>query len=245
MFSRWAKVILRPHGMTAVLTLVGHLFIASGLPLPAPPFVRLKDSSRPFPCQDRPCGCRTYDECWKGDCCCFTLEEKLAWAEANDIEPPQHVRPLVEARKSRQSLPAKQHCCLEEENRAGAHLSIAGCPCHGSRNDKPAESATGCTPTGRTEIPAPACSECNARYPQECRDKSKSVRPGVRWVVGIFAQKCRGQGPAGLLQLAPSVPAEVTPLKILARQLAGHVVSHPVRIAFTSRRPPTPPPRRS
>lgn len=64
-----------------------------------------------YPCQHRPCGCMTAAQCWRGDCCCFTLEEKLAWAEANGIEPPQHVRPMVEARRQQSAVAAKPSCC--------------------------------------------------------------------------------------------------------------------------------------
>src|SRR5262249_26842575 len=52
------------------------------------------------------------EECWAGDCCCFTLEQKLDWAEAHGIEPPPHVRPMVEARKARQA--EAKPCCCEE-----------------------------------------------------------------------------------------------------------------------------------
>ena len=51
-----------------------------------------KDTSRPYPCLDRPCGCLTYEACWAGDCCCFTLGQKLAWAEKRGIEAPAHAR---------------------------------------------------------------------------------------------------------------------------------------------------------
>lgn len=39
-----------------------------------------KDHSVPFPCQNRPCGCRSADTCLK-KCCCFTADQKVAWAK--------------------------------------------------------------------------------------------------------------------------------------------------------------------
>jgi hypothetical protein len=66
-----------------------------------------KDKSRPYPCMDRPCGCASYDECWAGDCCCFTLTEKIAWAKANAIVPPQKALDRAACSKSQATCP---HC---------------------------------------------------------------------------------------------------------------------------------------
>lgn len=54
-----------------------------------------KDGTRPFPCQQRACGCRSADQCWK-QCCCFTNSEKVAWAEAHGVTPPEEVRVAAE-----------------------------------------------------------------------------------------------------------------------------------------------------
>lgn len=50
-----------------------------------------KDLSRPFPCQDRPCGCRSAAQCWKR-CCCFTNRQKVAWARRHSVILPEFVR---------------------------------------------------------------------------------------------------------------------------------------------------------
>ena len=42
----------------------------------------------PFPCQGHRCGCVSAEQCW-GHCCCFTPEQRLAWAAAN-----RSIRPL-------------------------------------------------------------------------------------------------------------------------------------------------------
>ncbi len=44
-----------------------------------------KDRSEPFPCQDRPCGCRSAEQC-RQHCCCFNREQKIAWARKNRID---------------------------------------------------------------------------------------------------------------------------------------------------------------
>jgi hypothetical protein len=245
MLGCWARFGMRPRGTMALMTLVGHLFVACGLPLPAPSSVGVKDSGRPFPCQDRPCGCLTYDECWKGDCCCFTLEEKLAWADALEIEPPEHVRPLVEARKIRPAAPEKKPCCPESEYSDHEDLTALESSCCSSKIAKPADCSSCCEPTDCTKHHAQECPECASRSSQERCDKPKPTRPSSRWVVGIFAQRCRSQGPAGLLQLAPTVLPDRTLQKIAVHQPTGYVLNVPIRVTSTSHRPPTPPPRLS
>jgi hypothetical protein len=49
-----------------------------------------KDLSKPFPCQNRPCGCRSAEQCWK-KCCCFTNSQKIAWAKAHQVQLPHSV----------------------------------------------------------------------------------------------------------------------------------------------------------
>jgi hypothetical protein len=90
----------------AAATVACHLLATVGFPLPGAEAVGSKDRSRPFPCQDRPCGCRTYEECWAGDCCCFTLREKVAWARSHAVEPPDHAVRATDGRTA--------DCCSAE-----------------------------------------------------------------------------------------------------------------------------------
>ncbi|MCR9116394.1 MAG: hypothetical protein NXI22_05510 [bacterium] len=74
-----------------IITLVIVSLCAAHAPIPVPlGSATGKDLSRPFPCQNRPCGCRTAAQCWK-KCCCFSDEEKLAWARQNGVTPPDFV----------------------------------------------------------------------------------------------------------------------------------------------------------
>jgi hypothetical protein len=90
----------------ALLALVGFLAGTIGVPLPAP--LALKDLSQPFPCLLRKCGCMNAAQCWRG-CCCFTNKQKVAWAEAHNIELPQFV--LAAAKREAQSCSGKKSCC--------------------------------------------------------------------------------------------------------------------------------------
>ena len=206
-----ARFRVRPGTALVILTLFSHVLVAFGLPLPGSFAPRSKEADAPFPCQNRPCGCLSSTQCWVGDCCCFTLEEKLTWADANGVAPPDHVRPLVASRQSRPAPPEKRACCSEAA-------------------DEPT-----CDPYDEASAP-----ECCAPAPKAHED-----RPRLRWVIEGFAQKCRGDGPAGTFTLEPGVvPCAPLDLRPLAR-LVDTLVDRPRRFTSTPRIPAIPPPRRA
>jgi hypothetical protein len=73
-----------------------------------------KDLSQPFPCMHRHCGCRNATQCWRG-CCCFTNQQKLAWAKANGVSPPDYV---VAAAKQETGKPTQAACCSTKKSRS-------------------------------------------------------------------------------------------------------------------------------
>ena len=76
---------------------------------PLPQDLQEKDSSEPFPCQNRLCGCRSAEQCWK-KCCCFNNGQKVAWAKANKVKVPDFV--LAAAKKEDLTCEvAKSTCC--------------------------------------------------------------------------------------------------------------------------------------
>lgn len=110
MFSR--RRTIRHSEWVRRLVCLGVLFslCVSFVPLPrgsSLDSIGDKDHSEPFPCQDRPCGCRSAQQCWK-KCCCFTNEQKLVWARRNQVKVPAFVlvRAKAEAATSRISAPA-------------------------------------------------------------------------------------------------------------------------------------------
>jgi hypothetical protein len=64
--------------------LVSYLLTATGFPLPT---VRSAAGGPAFPCQHHACGCVDAEQCWQS-CCCLSVEERLAWARSQNIEPP-------------------------------------------------------------------------------------------------------------------------------------------------------------
>lgn len=73
-----------------ILSLIAGCLVACSIDLPTPVIVQ-KDASVAFPCQTRGCGCKNADQCWSS-CCCFSDSEKLAWAKANGVTPPDWFR---------------------------------------------------------------------------------------------------------------------------------------------------------
>lgn len=116
------------RGLVVALALAGYLAGAVGFPLPAP---GAKDTSRPFPCQGHACGCQNAEQCWK-HCCCYSAEEKLAWARAHHVEPPAEVvaeaergwcAPRLrdrEAAKAAGEEPCACACCKKKESKPAA-----------------------------------------------------------------------------------------------------------------------------
>jgi hypothetical protein len=214
-----------------LLTLVSQLFATFGFPL-FPQSRGPKIASSAYPCQNRPCGCLTADQGWQGDCCCFTLEEKLAWAEENGIEPPAHVRPLVESRRGHPSAPKKKSCCSDA--------------------DHPPQPAVAATPTC-CRPDAPGGAEQDAKCLHDMAKTSSGGRQkqmpdddqsgGVRWVLGIFARGCRGEGPAGLFQFDPTIAPDLTSIQLGASDHIGHITLRSARATCLPHHPPTRPPR--
>ena len=69
-----------------MLALIAGCLAACSIDVPTPVIVQ-KDTTIPFPCQNRPCGCKNADQCWSS-CCCFSDSEKVAWAKANNVTLP-------------------------------------------------------------------------------------------------------------------------------------------------------------
>ena len=94
------------------LSCLSVAFVLCAVLLPMPVSLRPsdgveKDLSQPFPCQNRPCGCRSAEQCWK-KCCCFTNSQKVAWAKANGVDLPDYV--LAAAKK--ETVVVKKSCAL-------------------------------------------------------------------------------------------------------------------------------------
>lgn len=161
----------------AVLVVIGQLLGTIGIvPVRANPD---EVDPNPYPCKDHPCGCRTATQCWAGACCCFTMQEKVAWAEQNGITPPVHAVDLAReeaketARKKASQPILKKSCC--------SHAIVAH-ECEDGFDESKSESMPDC-----------------------CTSKHQKTN-GINWVAGFYAQQCHGDGFAGLGLLNIGVP---------------------------------------
>jgi hypothetical protein len=132
--------------LTAGLLLIVYLTTSAGF-LPLPSFASKKKDSRPFPCQDHPCGCATAEDCWR-HCCCFTPEERWTWAREHNVQPPEYAeRP---AAKSWSTARLRDQAESQESQGSPhsncAHCQAVACTDHAGaatpRENRPASSPT-------------------------------------------------------------------------------------------------------
>ena len=99
-----------PSRQQTISILLVAAFVVALLPIPLVTFSSrdVKDLSRPFPCQNRPCGCMSAAQC-KKKCCCFSDEQKLAWAKRNGVDPSEVVASTTKRGAACESAP--QVCC--------------------------------------------------------------------------------------------------------------------------------------
>jgi len=114
--------------------LVVYVCVSCGFSAPIPSG---KDLSRAFPCMYSRCGCQNADQCWRS-CCCHTVSERLAWARAHGVAPPEYVHSLSE----KAVPPVKKSCCTAHQPAAktthsccSSHAERATCVHH--RDTKP------------------------------------------------------------------------------------------------------------
>ena len=230
----WPKLV---RGLLSLSVLLGICAMVLPLPIAAlPQNAQEKDSSEPFPCQNRPCGCRSAEQCWK-KCCCFDNSQKIAWAKANNVKVPNYV--LVAAKKENESL--------ADSRRAGdvnplitpatlAKLGYSRPPLGVCYLRPAAKKAAGC------------CEHC-AKKLVVAKTSSKTSSPSKtskaaksKWVLAVYAAECQGQGPPAFCFPTSIIPERVALLTPSVKVIESVVVESE-RLQQTSLRPPLPPPK--
>ena len=106
---RWS---IRRRRQAIALGLLAVVAITSlGMALPVS--VR-KLAAELYPCMHCSCGCANAEMCWR-DCCCYTNEQKIAWARQNGVTPPAYVLAVIK----------KPVCCRKKL--ASCCVSKCGC----------------------------------------------------------------------------------------------------------------------
>ncbi|HUG67663.1 MAG TPA: hypothetical protein VMM76_07920 [Pirellulaceae bacterium] len=97
------------HHAASLLALAGVLVSSLGIMfIPA----TKQDSSQAFPCQGGSCGCASAVQCWQS-CCCTSVAERLAWADANAVNPPAFFLDLLAASTENQLANKPGNCCSD------------------------------------------------------------------------------------------------------------------------------------
>jgi hypothetical protein len=208
-----------------LMSLLALLCLASiVLPLPIAPVAQIdpgKDTSQPFPCQNRPCGCRSAEQCWK-KCCCFTNSQKVAWAKANGIELPDYVLAAAEKETTITRKPCAL-CSKDDKGKTKQKCEASVASTTGQR-----QSSASAAPTSASSAPVSRVNPARSRT--------------SKWVLSAYSAECQGQPAFSLCFPASIVPARVQPVTISVEMTEFvHFVSE--RVNLTSLRPPLPPPK--
>jgi hypothetical protein len=202
----------RPIGLAVLVSLCAALF-----PIPIGSQVQTdKDISEPFPCQNRPCGCKSAQQCWK-KCCCFSNPQKLAWAKANRVIAPAYVAAAV--KKEESAVHSAPSCCGKLAGKASQQG--AKCPITSTRK---------------------CCATANAGdRAEDSRITEKSGSP-TKAVVGLLMHQC--QGHSWFWNSLPwAVVSEPTDTLMLTQSAGEFVVPLGRGRPQSSHQPPVPPPR--
>lgn len=146
----------------------------------------LKDKSIPFPCQDRPCGCGTAEQCWRA-CCCFSHKEKMDWARRNGVTPPAPETLIVDA--------SSGNAKATHQQRVNSRKQVL------RSKTKSADAATAACGQSGCELKTVQRKESELETPDDQKADSEIV-------ILTFVQHCRGQGPYWY-SLPPAVLAPV------------------------------------
>lgn len=158
------------HRWPAKLVLLGYVWMCCGGTLPATLLmstemvnsVAAKDRSVPFPCMDKPCGCRNAEQCFKS-CCCSSKAERIVWAKEHQVADEY----LAIAIESKEQPVATKSCCA----------SKAATSCC-----KPAEKTASCCEKASPQ------KHCCEQQPNPTRSKQRPT-PGFSV---LAAMKCKG-----------------------------------------------------
>jgi hypothetical protein len=196
------------------------VYLLAALELPLPVFVH-KISNQPFPCQDHLCGCQTAEQCW-AHCCCFTPEQRWAWAREHNVEPPAYAEKPMDSRAA-----------TVRERGSDRSLTVAARPSSTGWNTVKLRDRD----RGTTTVKSCCCTHKPAAPAKEQPSDSG------RWITMVNARRCQGYSTvwvnAGAVLPVPPLTLSfdyVPPSRISLPLMRADIVPAP---------PPDPPPRPS
>lgn len=193
-------------------------YLLAALEIPLPVFVH-KNSGQPFPCQDHACGCQTAEECWS-HCCCFTPEERLAWAREHNVEPPAYAEKPTNSRAATVS-----EWQSSRSFRVAAQTSSSGWNSVKLRDREQETTKKSC------------CCACQPKAPA-----SEAPPPNVGWrMIKVSPWRCQGYSSlwASAGAVLPVLPVALS----LDDASPSHLCLSAIRADLVPITPPDPPPR--
>ena len=86
-------VSTRTRRLVTATAIIAYLLSVWGYPLPETASL---DTSIAFPCQHHRCGCTSAAQCWQ-NCCCYSPQERIAWAAQHGVEIPREALAAMRA----------------------------------------------------------------------------------------------------------------------------------------------------
>ena len=117
-----------PRRLLAWMLIAQQLFVGTGIALPCS--VAAAGSTERYPCEKCGCGCRSAEQCW-AQCCCFTNQQKIAWARQHGVAVPE----FVVAAAKREAAAAEKPKCPHCDRRAVPKIAVSS-PDARTRSDR-------------------------------------------------------------------------------------------------------------
>lgn len=111
------------------LLIAQQVVAGAGMSLPCPAATR---SGERYPCEHCRCGCQSAEQCWT-DCCCFTNQQKVEWAQQNGAAVPEFVVAAAEREAAAVKKPKCPHCDRGGVPQTGGRVRDGCTPNHGEK----------------------------------------------------------------------------------------------------------------
>ena len=108
-----------------------------------------------YPCEGCACGCDTAEHCWT-QCCCHSLDERLAWAEAHGVALPRAVASMAFTRLQQRAREASLPACCRSGDGADSGARCCATPAPRVKLRLPAMSSLACKGVAGWLVPCAA-----------------------------------------------------------------------------------------
>lgn len=203
---------------------------------PLPSDSSQKDQSQPFPCQNRPCGCRSAEQCWK-KCCCFNNKQKIAWAKANNVVVPDYVLAAAEKEIRTNFLVSSLPVAKSRKNDVSKPKDLCS-PCLTKRD------GDHCIAGNRVQSYA-AAGSATAKCCQSRATAVNEAQPRIsssKWVMAVYSAECQGERPHVCCSIVLVIPSWQGPVPAMPSMIETFSIESE-RLLSASLRPPVPPPK--